>query len=101
MGLRGSRVRRKSMDPLWRVSCREGLASKGEGQGQGPGPGEEGRKEKGERLEKRLQGQAGVGPGGQGLDLFKILGIFQAARCHNLISPFLFKIPLGPVCRID
>lgn len=108
MELRGSRVRRKSVDQLWRMSCREGFASKGEGQGQGPGPGEEGRSGQDGRRNGRgwrsgCRGRQEWGPVGRvwiSLRSLENLWIFQAGRCHDLISPFLFKIPLGPVCRI-
>lgn len=93
------------MGQLWRMSCRESFASKGDGQGQGPGPGEEGRsgqdgRRKGRDWRRGCRGRQEWGRVWIYSRSLENLWIFQAGRCHDLISPFLFKIPLGPACRI-
>lgn len=107
--------RRKGMDQLRRMACQGSFASGGDGQGPGPRGGgkesdlaqeqkvwPEGR-EKGERLRKKLQVQGSGGHVGRVWIYSRFLEnlwTFQARRCHDLISPFLFKILLGPVCRM-
>lgn len=93
------------MGQLWRMSCRESFASKGDGQGQGPGPGEEGRsgqdgRRKGRDWRRGCRGRQEWGRVWIYSRSLENFWIFQAGRCHDPISPFLFKIPLGPACRI-
>lgn len=55
--------------------------------------------ETGDEVARQAQG----GPCRLSLDLFRSLEnlcTFHAGRCHDLISPFWFKILLGPVCRM-